>query len=150
MVHLEISTWTWGKVCHFQNLSPVLEIHVHESSWTAIDNLTTFFRKNKVKKIEFRTHDLQTVGYAYIYPFVLRNCTSTFWKICFIVKESMSQYILHPWLALYQVILISFPNSRCFISKKKKLSNNRVKITLIFEIFGPIQVFHYQCVVHIL
>lgn len=140
MVHLEISTWTWGKVCHFQNLSPVLEIHVHESSWTAFDHLTTFFRKNKVKKIEFRTHDLQTVGYAYI-SFCVTQLHINVLKDLFYCKRKYVTIYITPLTSFVSSYINFFPKFTLFHFQKKKikkLSNNRVKITLIFEIFGPI------------
>lgn len=47
----------------------------------------------------------------------------------------MSLHRLHPYLAFCQAMLISFPNSHCFISKKyRQLTVSK----LIFEIFGPI------------
>lgn len=153
MVHLEISTWTWGKVCHFQNLSPVLEIHVHESSWTAFDHLTTFFRKNKVKKIEFRTHDLQTVGYAYI-SFCVTQLHINVLKDLFYCKRKYVTIYIAPLTSFVSSYINFFPKFTLFHFQKKKNKKN-CQITVskspsFLKYLGLYYVFHYQCVVHIL
>lgn len=135
MVHLEISTWTWVKVCHFQNLSPVLEIHVHESSWTAIDNLTTFFRKNKVKKIEFRTHDLQTVGYAYI-SFCVTQLHINVLKDLFYCKKKYVTIYIAPLTIFVSSYINFFSKFTLFHFQKKNCQITVSKSNSFLKYFG--------------
>lgn len=81
---------------------------------------------------------MQTVGYAYI-SFCVTQLHINVLKDLFHCKRKYVTIYITPLTSFVSSYFNFFPKFTLFLFKKKnKLSNNRVKITLIFEIFGPI------------